>query len=157
MRSLETREKRFLWTRAIVTLGIAVSLAGCGGGRGGPLAPADITPPTVTVTSYTSFLAATGGTAAIDATATDPGGIGEVAATVKAPDGQVSLVTMKPKGGNVYSGSYTAPANPGTQSMIYKFTVIAKDNANNSGSDGEYNIEVPSAENPPQPPPFSIR
>ncbi len=157
MRSLETRGKRFVWAWAIVALGTAGLVAGCGGGGGGSKAPPDTTAPTVVVTSYTRFLAATGGTAVIEATATDAGGVGKVEARVTAPDGQVSLVAMSPKGANVYSGPYTAAANAGTTSMVYKFTVLANDNAGNTGSDGEYTFEVPSAEAPPAPPPFSIK
>ena len=145
---------------ALAALGLAVALAGCGGGGGGggagPSPAADITPPTVTVTSYTKLLSATGGSADITALVTDAGGVARVEAKITAPDSTVSTLPMPAKGGGSYGASFQAPANSTTLSKEYAFTVYAYDNAGNQGPAGPYTFMVPSAENPPNPPPFTV-
>ncbi len=144
------------WLLIALAAMIVAIASGCGGGGGGSTSLGDTTAPSVQVMSYTRLLSATGGTATIDTVVTDNTGISKVEVRVTTPGGQVSTLTASPKGG-VYSASYQASANSGTTAMVYKFTVYASDNAGNTGSDGEYSFQVPSAENPPQPPPFSIQ
>jgi len=155
IRFMSIARKHCPWASIVAALAVAALVAGCGGSSPGP-GPRDATPPTVRVTSYTQLLSATGGSATINSTATDDTGISKVEVKVTAPGGHVTTLTAATKGGNIYSASYSASANPGTTKMTYEFTVYASDGAGNTGSDGKFKFEVPSAEAPPGPPPFSI-
>ncbi len=151
---LSIAKKQASWAWALVAIAAAALVVGCGGGGGGG-APADNITPTVQVGSYTRLLPATGGTLTIDATATDNVGIARVEVRITAPNSQVTTLVAHPTGRGVYTVSYSAPANPGTIAMVYRFTVFATDTSGNVGSDVEYTFQVPSAETPP-PRPFAI-
>jgi len=151
-----TLEKRGAWA-LLAAIAVAACIAGCGGGGNSGPGRNDSAPPTVTVKSYTAIVAATGGPVTINIEATDDVGVSKVEVKITTPSGPIATVTAAAQGGSQYKATYNAPANAGTTAKVYKFTAYAYDAAGNTGSDGEYTFQVPSAETPPAPPPFSIQ
>ena len=135
---------------ALVT---AMVMTGCGGGGGGTAAPSDTSKPVI---SNITYAPSTGSSETISAQVTDPGGISKVEVRATAPDGTKSTYNLTPKGGNLWSADIPVQPNLGTDTVTYKFTIYAYDNAGNWTSDGEYSFDVSAKEKPPAPPPFSV-
>ncbi len=81
--------------------------------------------PTVTPRS----LPAAGGAVTIRATATDDRAVSTVFATIAAPGGTVTRVTMTPTGSSTYRGIYQAPANATFAARVYALKVTARDSS----------------------------
>jgi len=154
---------------AVLTIGLAVGLLGCGGGgqppppsppSPSPSPPSDTNPPTirdvrVEPTKLTRF---TGGEVKISAQVSDPSGVAGVWAEVKKPDGTMVKVTMN-LAGEVYQGTIMAGANTRNDGVdeTYKVWVRAKDAKGNETpepgepSDGK-EFAVPAPMKPPEQP-----
>ena len=151
---------------AVLIIGLAVVLLGCGGGGGQPVppsqpSPSDTNPPTirdvrVEPMKLTRF---TGGEVKISARVSDPSGVAEVWAEVKKPDGTMVKVTMN-LAGEVYQGAIMASANIRSDGKdeTYLVWVRAKDGkGNETPKPGEPSVgisfTVPAPLNPPEKPP----
>lgn len=114
----------------------------------------DTAPPAITGAQVSpSSLTAAGGSVAISATVTDNTAVGSVAATVTAPDGGSSVVTLARGQGNTYGGSFLAAANTTTTAQTYRVSVTARDTSSNTAVADAGSFTVAAAPVPDTTPP----
>ena len=124
-------------------------VAGCGGGGNGG------TPDTTTpaISNVRIILPPGfdwhGGDVTIQADVTDASGVSVVRATVTLPDSSQATVPMALAIGDTYSGTYDAPANPGSAAETYSVVVTATDTKGNTGSSPPFTFDVPAPQAPP--------
>jgi len=151
-----TRLRNPRYAVVLPVLALIPIIAGCGGGDGDPGSGGggDTTPPQVVWARFEpSTVAATGGTAKVQAQVTDPSGVSWVRATVTRPDGTQSVLEMSWQSAGFYQASFSVPMNLDGDSLYYSATVSACDSPGNVTSPLSVGTLTVGGDSGPPPPP----
>lgn len=145
-------------------LGLALAIAGCGGGGavtpspGGPVGPDNQPPVLSNVALSATTLDFHGGSVTISANVTDASGVANVTATIAKGGVVIGTVALSSAGGTTYSGTFSLPANQNATaaSDVYTVTLRATDVNGNTSADvsaGSITVTAPDALGDQVPPP----